>query len=188
MSEPLQTIEQLHEAIRAGLAAKLHDVPTVAHYPPAGAALALPAVLVELAQLAPARDPGSGEMGLLARFQARVICDAAASGAALQVRGLAARLALAIHNETWNLAIGMAQFVQAGPAPDQGLAPEASSASASETGRLAWLLEWTHEIDLGQPAWPYEDSSGLALMLGIEPETGAGREAQYWPAGAAPAI
>ena len=182
MSEPLQTIEQLHEAIRTGLAAKLHDVPTVAHYPPAGAALALPAVLVELAQLAPARDPGSGEMGLLARFQARVICDAAASGAALQVRGLAARLALAIHHETWNLVIGMAQFVQAAPAPASDPDP------APEAGRLAWLLEWTHEIDLGQPAWPYEDSSGLALMLGIEPETGAGREAQYWPAGAAPAI
>lgn len=185
MSEPLQTIEQLHEAIRAGLAAKLHDVPTVAHYPAAGAALALPAVLVELAQLAPARDPGSGEMGLLARFQARIICDAAASGAALQVRGLAARLALAIHHETWNLAIGMAQFVQAAPAPaafDLDLDP------APEAGRLAWLLEWTHEIDLGQPAWPYEDSSGLALMLGIEPETGAGREAHYWPAGAEPAI
>lgn len=178
MSEPLQTIEQLHVAVRAGLAAKLHDVPTVACYPASGAALALPAVLIELAQLAPARDPGSGEMGLLARFQARIVCDAAAAGAALQVRGLAARLALAIHHETWNLAIGAAQFVQAGPAPDADLA---------EAGRLAWLLEWTHEIDLGQPAWPYEDSSGLALMLGMEPETGAGREAQYWPAGAGPA-
>ena len=102
------------------------------------------------------------------------------------MRGLAARLALAIHHETWNLAIGMAQFVQAAPA--LGLAPDPASDPASEAGRLAWLLEWTHEIDLGQPAWPYEDSSGLALMLGIEPETGAGREAQYWPAGAAPAI
>lgn len=180
MSEPLQTIEQLHEAIRAGLAAKLHDVPTVAHYPPAGAGLALPAVLIELVQLAAGSDPGGGEMGLLARFQARVVCDAAAGGAALQVRGLAARLALAIHHETWNLAIGAAQFVQAGPAPDAEFVPEA--------GRLAWLLEWTHEIDLGQPAWPYEDSSGVALMLGLDPETGAGREAQYWPAGAGPAV
>jgi hypothetical protein len=179
MSEPLQTIEQLHEAIRAGLAAKLHDVPTVAHYPASGAAPALPAVLIELAQLAAARDPGNGEMGLQARFQARIVCDAAAAGAALQVRALAARLALAIHHETWNLAIGAAQFAQASPAPDADLAA---------AGQLAWLLEWTHEIDLGQPAWPYEDSSGAALMLGLAPDTGTGREAHYWPAGAAPAF
>lgn len=172
----LQTIEQLHEAIRSGLAAKLADVPTVAHYPVAGAALALPAILIELAQLAPGRDPGGGEMGLLARFQARIVCDAAASGAALQVRGLAARLALAIQHETWKLAIGAAQFVQAGPDLVQ------------EAGRLAWQLEWTHEIDLGQPDWPYEDSTGVALLLGLAPDTGAGHENQYWPAGAAPAI
>lgn len=172
----LHTIEQLHEAIRAGLAAKLADVPTVAHYPAAGTALALPAILIELAQLAPGRDPGGGEMGLLARFQARIVCDAAASGAALQVRGLAARLALAIRYETWGLAIGAAQFLQAGPE----LVPE--------TGHLAWLLEWSHEIDLGQPDWPYQDGRGVTLMLGLDPDTGAGREAQYWPAGAAPAI
>jgi hypothetical protein len=180
VSERLQTIEQLHEAVRTGLASKLHDIPTVAHYPAVDAALALPAVLIELAQLAPASDPGGGEMGLLAHFQARVVCDAAAAGAALQVRGLAARVALAIHNETWNLAIGAAQFVLAAPALETG--------AADDSGRLAWLLEWTHEIELGQAEWPHEDSSGAVLMLGLAPDTGAGREALYWPAGAAPAI
>lgn len=174
MTDKLHNLEQLHEAMRAGLAAKLPDVPTVAHYPAEGAAPALPAILIELAQLEPGRDPGSGEVGLRGRFLARVVADAAEPGAELRVRELAARLALAIKDESWNLPVGMAQFVRA--APD----------TLAEPGRAAWRLEWTQEFELGEPAWPYPDGAGVALMLGLDPDTGPGHEARYWQAGAEP--
>lgn len=176
MSEQLQTLEQLHAAIVAGLAVKLAGVPVVAYYPPDESALALPAVLIELNALTPGRDPGTGAAALVARFQARVLADAGQAQTPMRLRELAARLALALKNESWGLPVGLAQFVQAAP----GALPEAA-------GRLAWLVEWTHEFELGEAAWPYPDSTGLTLMLGLDPDTGAGRESQYWPAGAAPA-
>ncbi|SFU79578.1 hypothetical protein [Pseudoduganella namucuonensis] len=175
MTDKLHNLEQLHEAMRAGLAAKLPDVPTVAHHPAEGAAPALPAILIELARLEPGRDPGSGQAGLRGRFEARIVADAAAPGAGALVRELAARLALAIKDENWGVPAGMAQFAQA--APD----------TLVEAGRVAWRLEWTQEFELGEPAWPYPDSGGAALMLGLDPDTGPGHEARYWQAGAEPA-
>ncbi len=175
MSDKLESIEQLHEAIRGGLAARLAGVPTVLHYPPSEAALALPAVLVELAELRPGRDPGTGESGMVGRFVARLVVDAAGAKAALALRELAARLALALKHQNWGLPVGMAQWLQAGA----GAAPAA--------GRLEWQLEWSHEFELGAPLWPYPDSSNTQLMLGLDPETGIGKKASYWPAGEPPA-
>ncbi|MRV72276.1 hypothetical protein GJ700_11175 [Duganella sp. FT92W] len=171
MADQLHNLDQLHEAIRTGLAARLADVPSVFCYPADEGALALPAILIDLVRLAPGRDPGSGELGLRAHFQARIVVDATAPGAALQARGLAARIALALRNENWGLRIGAAQL--GGAAAD----------AVQPSGRLAWLLEWTHDIELGEPAWPYPDSTGVALMLGLEPETGPGHESDYWQAG-----
>jgi hypothetical protein len=175
MDDKLQSIEQLHEAIRGGLAARLAGVPTVLHYPPSEATLALPAVLVELAALRPGRDPGTGETALLARFTARLIVDAAGAKAALALRELAARLALSLQHENWGLPVGMAQLLQAG------------AAATPAAGRLEWQLEWTHEFELGAPAWPYPDSSRQQLMLGLDPDTGLGHKPLYWAAGDDPA-
>lgn len=172
MADKLHNLDQLHDAIRTGLAARLADVPSVFCYPADEGALALPAILIDLVRLTPGRDPGSGELGLRAHFQARIVADAAAPGAALQVRGLAARIALSLRNENWGLPIGMAQLGGAAADPVQ------------PSGRLAWLLEWTHDIELGDPSWPYPDSTGVALMLGLDPETGAGHADDYWQAGA----
>lgn len=168
----LQNIEQLHEAIKAGLAAKLSGLGSIGHYPASEDGLALPAVLVTLADMKPGRDPGSGEQALTVRLQARLLVNAAQAKAEIAVRELAARLALALKNENWGLPVGMAQFAQAGPDPQ-----------APAAGRLAWLVEWSHDIELGAPAWPYGDESKLALMLGLDPETGRGKEAQYRAAG-----
>ncbi|MBJ7309214.1 hypothetical protein ACFOLJ_31020 [Rugamonas sp. CCM 8940] len=173
MSDKLESIEQLHEAIRSGLAARLAGVPTVLHYPPSESALALPAVLVELAELRPGRDPGTGESALIGRFVARLIVDAAGAKAALALRELAARLALVLKHQNWGLPVGMAQWQQA-------------VAGTGAAGRLEWQLEWSHEFELGAPVWPYPDSSNTQLMLGLDPETGVGKKARYWDAGDVP--
>ncbi|PHV04995.1 hypothetical protein CSQ96_22610 [Janthinobacterium sp. BJB412] len=174
MSDKLESIEQLHEAIRSGLAARLAGVPTVLHYPPSEAALALPAVLVELAELRPGRDPGTGQSALVGRFVARLVVDAAGAKAALALRELAARLALALKHENWGLPVGMAQLLQAG------------AGATAAAGRLEWQLEWSHEFELGAPLWPYPDSGNTQLMLGLDPETGIGKKARYWPAADVP--
>ena len=169
----LDNLTQLHTAIVAGLRAKLAGVPTVDTYPVIRRSLRLPAVLVELAEMEPGDDPGTGETALVGRFQARAIIDPNQANADLLVRELAARIAVAITHETWGLGIGVAQLVQIG---EDAFKPELD-------GYMVWVVEWTHEFHLGEAAWPYPDESGLTVMLGMYPETGEGRAEHYWPLG-----
>ena len=172
----LDNLEQLHDAIVAGLRAKLAGVPTVDAYPAIQKRIRLPAVLIELAEMEPGSDPGTGETALVGRFQARAIVDPCQAKADLVVRELAARVAVALTHETWGLEISVADLVQIG---EDGFKPELD-------GYSVWVIEWTHEFHLGESAWPYPDESGLTVMLGMYPETGAGKEGSYWPIGSEP--
>lgn len=172
----LENLAQLHAAIVAGLRDKLKGVPTVDAYPVIQRRIHLPAVLVELAEMEPGDDPGTGETALVGRFQARAIVDPNHACAALLVRELAARIAVAITHETWGLPIGVAQLVQIG---EDAFKPELD-------GYIVWVVEWTHEFHLGETVWPYPDESGLTIMLGMYPETGAGKQGSYWPVGSEP--
>lgn len=172
----LDNLAQLHTAIVAGLRTKLIGVPTVDAYPVIEKRICLPAVLLELAEMEPGNDPGTGETALIGRFQARAIVDPCQANADLMVRELAARIAVAITHETWRLEISVAQLVQIG---DDAFKPELD-------GYMVWVVEWTHEFHLGESAWPYPDESGLTVMLGMYPETGADKEVGYWPVGSEP--
>jgi hypothetical protein len=135
----------------------------------------LPAVLLELDELEPGDDPGTGETALIGRFRAYAVYDPNQQQADLQVRELAARIAMAINHENWGLPIGIARFTQAGA---DGFKPELD-------GYLVWIVEWTHEFHLGEVEWLWPDES-LEIMLGLYPETGPGKEDQYWPLGELP--
>ena len=95
----IDSLAQLHTAIVSGLRAKLDGVPTVEAYPVLQRRIGLPAVLVELAEMEPGNDPGNGATALIGRFQARAIVDPNAAQADLQVRELAARVAVALTHE-----------------------------------------------------------------------------------------
>ena len=155
----IDSLAQLHTAIVSGLRAKLDGVPTVEAYPVLQRRIGLPAVLVELAEMEPGNDPGNGATALIGRFQARAIVDPNAAQADLQVRELAARVAVALTHETWGLPITMASLVQIG---DDAFKPELD-------GYLVWVVEWTHEFHLGEAVWPYEDESGLDIWVGFTP-------------------
>lgn len=163
----LNSLGQLHDAVRSGLQAGLPEVTTVAQYCVDTAALPAPAISIALTGLTPGRDPATGEAGLVACMQARLLYDAAQDGAELAVRELSARLAVLLHDQTWGLPCGPAQLTGAMPDP------------APPEGRSAWLVAWRHAIELGAASWPYPDQSGVAVMLGLDPETGSGHEADY---------
>ena len=157
----IDSLAQLHTAIVNSLRAKLAGVPTVEAYPVLQRRIGLPAVLVELAEMDPDDDPGTGATALIGRFQARAIVDPNAAQADLQVRELAARVAVALTHETWGLPITMANLVQIG---DDAFKPELD-------GYLVWVVEWTHAFHLGETTWPYPDESGLAIWVGFTPGT-----------------
>lgn len=172
----LDNLAQLHTAVVGGMRTKLIGIPTVDAYPIIHKRIHLPAVLVELSEMEPGADPGTGETALIGRFQARAIVDPNAADAEMQVRELAARIAVAITHETWGLDVSIAQLVQIG---DDAFKPELD-------GYLVWVVEWTHEFHLGTAAWPYPDDTGKTLLIGLHPGTGAGNVGGYMAPGQEP--
>lgn len=170
--EPL-SLAQLYAAICAGIQAGMPTMQLVEFWPEVGRKCPLPAVLLELAGFTPGTDPGTGETALIGHFQARIVVDPLPGQPDTRASLLAAQLAVLLSNQQWGLPIAPAEFEKAGP---DWMKPELD-------GYLVWLVEFRHEFHLGQLEWPYEDSTGTTLYLGIDPDTGPGHEPDYWRAG-----
>lgn len=158
----LISLASLHQAIVNGLQCKLTAPVWIAAYPAIQRTLALPAVLIELTELEPGDDPGTGETALVAHLQARVMVDPNRPQAALSVRELAAQVAVALTHEQWGLPITPAKLSRMGEAL---IKPDLE-------GYLAWSVEWSHELHLGTVVWPYRDESELTLAVGFTPDAG----------------
>ncbi len=136
-------IEALHDAIEQRLAAALPEV-DVQFYPELGERVSLPLLVLELAEFEPGTDPGTGELALVAIIQARVVCDPSAAKAELAVRQLAARVAAQVHAATtFDQPVTPAKLRQIGP---DGFH------HAELDGYLVWLVEWVHELEVGEPS------------------------------------
>lgn len=170
------TLEQMYDAIGAAILAGLPAVRFAEVWPDIKRRVSLPAVLLELDELEPGDDPGTGETALVGRFQARIVVDSRPEAGNRAASMLASQLTVLLHDQQWGLPIAPAQFLRASP---DFIRPELD-------GYTVWLVEWIHEFHLGQFTWPWEDSSGVTLYLGIDPETGPGNEQHYWPVGDLP--
>lgn len=167
------TLEQLYDAIGATIRAQMPAIRFADAWPDVKRRITLPAVLLELDELEPGDDPGTGETALIGRFQARIIVDSRPEAGHRAASMLASQLAVLLRDQQWGLPIAVAQFLRACP---DFMRPDLDSYTV-------WLVEWTHEFHLGQFTWPWEDSSGVTLYLGVDPDTGPGNEPLYWPAG-----
>lgn len=162
------SLEQLYQAIQQHIEAHLPGVQTVAVWPNIEDRVALPAVLVELAEMEPGVDPATGETGLACKFEARVITDPIQPDHHQQAVFLAGQLAVLLRLQTWGVAVEPAEFVQAmqdwtNPVLD---------------GYTVWVVEWTQQIYLGQTQWPWPDQPPGTLVLNFEPGDGPLRPEQ----------
>ncbi|MFP3612589.1 hypothetical protein SB778_21010 [Paraburkholderia sp. SIMBA_050] len=161
-------LKTLHDAMIAGLRTALPDISPIDAYPRIGRKIPTPSIALELSEMEPGHDPGTGQTSLIGRFQARAICDPLASNADLAVRQLAARIACAVHAQTWDVPVTPAKLVQIG---DDPFRPELDA-------YLVWLVEWTHEFDFGDVAAPFP-SAGSNVLWGVDPDTGTAPGAEY---------
>jgi len=134
-------LTDLHRAIESTLRAALPGV-DVASYPDLAGRVSLPLVVLELSEFEPGTDPGTGELALEAIMQARLVMDPNQTDAELYCRQLAARLAVAVHQ-----ARSFCQPVT--PARIRQLGPDGFRADLD--GYLVWLIEWQHELHIGDP-------------------------------------
>ncbi|APR98990.1 hypothetical protein [Wolbachia endosymbiont of Folsomia candida] len=133
----------LHKAICDTLKAEIPEIQTCEIYPAVRTTIVAPAVFVELASLEAGKDAGTEELALRARFEARIVIDSTIENAPLVVRTLAAEVARVINKNTWGMNVSPAEFLSG---ESDGFRPELDA-------YFVWLIEWIHEVHLGQSVW-----------------------------------
>ena len=162
MSDEPFSLDQLYKAIELRLFSQLPGIKAVTAWPSIKDRIALPVVFIEMAEIEPGKDIGTGETTLICRFEARIIVDPIRPQHCQQAAQLAAQLAVLLRMQNWGLAVEPAEFVQA---LQDWTKPELD-------GYTVWLVEWTHQIYLGVEEWPWPDEPPGSLVFDIEPGDG----------------
>jgi hypothetical protein len=149
---------ELHNAIEKHLRAAFTkaELPTCEQYPDLVKKISAPAVLIELDELIPSDDPGTGELALTARFVAYVVLQQTPK-AALQAANLAVMVALRVaEGGRFGQQVDPAKISRVGKAefkPDL-------------VGYAAWAVEWHHEIRVGESVWDGEGIPVTQITVG----------------------
>ncbi|BET28481.1 hypothetical protein wCauATS_06830 [Wolbachia pipientis] len=136
--------KDLHNAICTTLKREISSIQTCEVYPAIRKELVAPAVFVELSGFEKGHDPGTEELALKVRFEARIVVDGTVEYSSLVVRSLAAEVARVVNKNTWNVEnVSPAEFISA---EVDGFRPELDA-------YLVWLVEWVHEVHSGKSVW-----------------------------------
>ncbi|QLG93281.1 hypothetical protein HZF02_15505 [Pseudomonas yamanorum] len=169
MSDDTLSLDQLYQAIEQHLQQRLPGVQMVAAWPDIENHIPLPAVFLELAEIEPGTDIGTGETTMVCKFEARIIVDPILAHHHRQAVQLATQLIVLLRAQSWDLPVEPAEFVQA---VQDWTRPDLD-------GYTVWLVEWTQTIYLGTEEWPWPDEPPGSLLIGISPEIGPGNEDKY---------
>ena len=171
MSDESFSLEQLFEGVEQHLQINLPGVEMVAAWPDLSSRqhIPLPAVFLELAEVEPGQDIGTGETTVVCKFEARIVVDVIRDHHQRQAVHLATQLAVLLRAQTWGLEVEPAEFVQA---VQDWTRPELD-------GYTVWLVEWTQTVYLGAEEWPWPDEPPGTLVFGFNHETGPGHEGDY---------
>ncbi|WP_395461723.1 hypothetical protein [Wolbachia endosymbiont (group A) of Therophilus tumidulus] len=136
--------QDLHQEICTKLKEEISAIQTCEIYPAIRKELVAPAVFVELSSFEKGHDPGTEELALKARFEARIVVDGTVEDSSLVVRSLATEVARVVNKNTWNVKnVSPGEFISA---EVDGFRPELDA-------YLVWLIEWVHTIHVGRSIW-----------------------------------
>lgn len=157
--EPIP-LDQVYAAIEQLIAQTIPALAFVGTMPDRLDRVALPAVVIELVEWEPGPDPGTGETGIEARFEARVIVAGEEENSLRIAAFTAAQLTVLLRMQTWGLVVEQAQFVRAA---QDWTRPELD-------GYAVWVVEWTQVIYLGEEEWPWPDQPPGTLVFAVGPD------------------
>ncbi|MGY2170558.1 hypothetical protein [Pseudomonas gingeri] len=156
MSEDPIPLARVYGAIEACIWDAIPGLAYVGTMPGHLEMIAVPAVVLELSGFEPAdHDPGTGEMAIDARFEARAIVGVESDDHLHVVAFVAAQLALLLRIQTWGIEVEPAQFVRA----------ERDWSRPELDNMAVWVVEWTQVIYLGEEEWPWPIESGGKPMV-----------------------
>ena len=157
MSEQPFSLDLLYQAIEQHLQQSLIGIQLVSFWPDIEQHIPLPAVFLDIAEIEPGTDIGTGESTLNVTFEARVIVDVIRDKHYQQAIHLATQLAVLLRAQTWGLAVEPAEFKRS---TQDWTRPELD-------GYTVWLVEWTQTIYLGEKEWPWPDEPPGSLTFKV---------------------
>ncbi|WP_341823965.1 hypothetical protein [Wolbachia endosymbiont (group A) of Udea olivalis] len=137
-------LKDLHDKICTTLKREIPAIQTCEIYPSIRKELLAPALFVELVSLESGKDPGTEELALKARFEARIVIDSTIENAAIIVRSLAAEVAKVVDKNTWNVK---------NVSPGEFISAEVDEFRPELDAYLVWMVEWVHTIHVGRSIW-----------------------------------
>ncbi|WLG26017.1 hypothetical protein [Pseudomonas lurida] len=164
MSDQPFSLDRLYEAIEQHLQEHLPGIQGASFWPDLSAdtSIPTPVLLLEMAEMEPATDIGTGETALTCKFEARIIVDSISTDPQRQAVQLASQLAVLLRGQSWGLEVACAQFVRS---TQDWTKPELD-------GYFVWLVEWDQTVYLGAEEWPWPDQPSGSLVFNIEPGDG----------------
>lgn len=143
----MTTLDAVHDGIVAAIAERFPTLKTVEAYRLDRKNLPVPACLVEMTEMdaAPDIDPGTEQLAVQARFEARFVIGFRQGGKnpKLEVRKLAAAFAAFARLQRWGCPIGPAEVIGA---YQDDFDPELDQFEC-------WRVEWQQVIHLGETVW-----------------------------------
>ena len=108
------SLDRLYEAIEQHLQDQLPGLQGVSFWPDLSAdtSIPTPVVLLEMAEMEPAQDLGTGETALTCKFEARIVVDSISVDPQRQAVQLASQLAVLLRGQSWGLEVECAQFMR----------------------------------------------------------------------------
>lgn len=162
----------LHAAIENAIKAQFPALATVEFYREDRASIVTPACLLDLSEMdaAPEIDPGTGQLAVVAHFEAELILGFRTADVKLSGTILAAAFAAFLHSRRWPG--GMT-----GPA--EGIHVYKSDFKPQLDQYEVWAVEWRQVLHLGESVWNDTGIVPTTVFLGYDPETGAAHVPDY---------
>ena len=163
------TLDALYTAIEQHIRDAIPGLNDVCTMPDMMSVVPVPVVVLELVELEPGQDKGTGETALVARFEARAIVGSEQEQCQQWAAFIAAQLAVLLRLQTWGLAVEPTQLVRAA---QDWTRPELD-------GYAVWVVEWTQVIYLGEQEWPWPNQPPGSIVWGVVPDAGPGNDGAY---------
>lgn len=128
----MNNLTELQRAIQATIQRELPTVCTCQWYPVIRKTVKAPAILLELVDIFPTDNAGTGELSVQLRFEARIVMDYTTPEAVLATQQLAVQLACFIESNTWGCEVLPARFLSAS---GDAFRPELDAYSV-------WVVSW----------------------------------------------
>lgn len=176
------SLDTLTQAIISDIQAQFSQLQTVEFYSEVRSGMVLPACLLELTEFQDFDDPdpGTDQLSVMARFEARFIIDGIeAHQAKLDIRALSAAFSSWLRLRRWSNPALDGKKLPTGPAQFLGAFPDEFNPGLDKYE--VWRVEWQQVLHLGESVWMPEGITPTIIQVSFSPEIGHGSEEDYRP-------